>query len=150
MTTKDIDKGYKRIISQLMALDGEAAIVGVFGGEYNADGVEIAEYAIDNEFGTEKIPSRPAFRISFDSNIDKINEENKHLIGDMISRKGGPRGLLAKVGENHKKRIFDTITKQQIYPTLHPITIAKKGHDKTLVDSGALAMSIKYKLVTTK
>lgn len=150
MTVKDIDQGFSRIIKQMADLDGEMALVGVFGGEYNADGVEIAEYAIDNELGTEKIPSRPFMRLSFDNGQSALNGHISKLLKDMMERKGGPRGLVKSVGQFHEDQIRNTITKVQIPPPLHPITIKKKGNDKTLVDSGALAKSIKYKIVSTK
>jgi len=45
---------------------------------------ELAEIALINEFGTDKIPSRPFLRIAFDENIDRISNQITNKIFDYI------------------------------------------------------------------
>lgn len=140
----DRDLGWKRIKQEMLAASNLEVAVGIFQGDKNGEGVQIAEYATYNEFGTDTIPSRPFMRTAFDENKGDIqadiDRQSARLTGGQVTA----RGALTIIGQKHASRIQNTITGRDFLPRLSPQTVAaKKGSEKTLVDTGALVNAVK-------
>jgi len=140
---KDTDKGLKRFMQEMQTARTAYVTVGVHEGERNLDGANIAEYAAANEYGTENIPSRPAFRTAFDENVVAIQKDMAGLVS-MAKRGGSVIEGLRVVGEKHQQRIQRTIKGRDFLPKLAESTVRAKGSTKTLIDSAAMVNSIRY------
>lgn len=139
----DKDKGFKAIMREFKNANKVQVNVGVQEGEKNAEGASIAEYAAANEFGTDKIPQRPAIGTAFDENkaryIKHMERTAKQMGTETFARMATQLGLRAS------QDIQQTITGRNFLPKLSPQTVKrKKGSSKTLVDTGAYVASIKH------
>lgn len=137
MSVQDVDKGWRAIKDNLHQVNNMAADVGVFD-------PRIAEYAAYNEYGTAKIPSRPFTALAFDTAKAQLNADVMRNIKLMLARKINARQALSTLGESHARRVRYWIVGRNIPPSLAVSTVKRKGHSKTLVDSGDLARSIKF------
>lgn len=140
----DKDLGWKRIKRKMDFLDGKEIRAGVLPSAGNGKkGVPIAEYATYNEYGTEKIPSRPFMATSADENkgwSTSVKNAVKGIIdgAEVISQ-------MNTVGEKMKTDIKKNIGTYRFKP-LKPATVKKKGHDIQLIDSGDLYDAIDYEV----
>jgi HK97 gp10 family phage protein len=151
MAVKILDRGYKQIKEQLRILRTKEVAVGVLEGSVNKDQISIAEYAAYNEFGTEKIPSRPFMAMAFDENVNNIERNLKTQYGKVLRGQATTDQALTTIGLQHAKRIQKTITGRDILPKLKDATIRrKKGSTKTLVDTGALVNAIQVSVRPSK
>lgn len=101
-----------------------------------------------NEFGTDNIPERPAFRLTFDSKKThkKIEQSAHFAINQVLQGKKAENASLA-IGEAGLAELKKTFT-SNISPENADSTIAKKGEGKnTLYDSGELFRSLDYEVV---
>ena len=140
----DKDLGWKRIKRKMDFLDGKEIRAGVLpSAGKGKKGVEIAYYASVNEYGTEKIPSRPFMATSADENKG-WNAPVKRAVGDIID---GAEVIseLNTVGKKMKDDIKKNVGTHRFKP-LKPSTVKKKGHDIQLIDSGALYDAIDFEV----
>lgn len=140
----DKDLGWRRIKRKMDFLDGKEIRAGVLpSAGKGKKGVPIAEYATYNEYGTEKIPSRPFMATSADENkgwSTSVKNAVKGIIdgAEVISQ-------MNTVGEKMKTDIKKNIGTYRFKP-LKPATVKKKGHDIQLIDSGALYDAIDFEV----
>lgn len=144
---KDNDKLWKRTIKKIYALNGKIVSAGIHtdaGTEKN--GVSIAQVAVYNEFGTERIPSRPFVRLTFeDKNKEWHNEADKQLTA-IVNGGRTASGALNAVGRLMQKDLRAIIGDTSKLRHNAPSTIAKKGFDKPLYDTGKLKAAIDFKV----
>lgn len=97
-STKDVDKGHKRIRSLMARMRNAEVTVGFHddAGDY-PDGTSVLDVAFWNEFGTVNSPARPAIKTSVDSNRGKIFNKVSETMNDVI------------LGKTSLKRGFDSI-----------------------------------------
>ena len=139
----DKDKGFKAIMREFQRADKVQVNVGVQEGESNAEGANIAEYAAANEFGTDKIPQRPAIGTAFDENKAKYIRYMERTAKQMGTEAFAK--MATKLGLGASQDIQKTITGRNFLPKLSEQTIKKKkGSTKTLVDTSAYVNSIKH------
>ena len=147
MSVKDIDKGWKRITNKILSLNGKTVSAGIHtdaGNEKN--GVSIAQVATYNEFGTKRIPARPFIRLSFENHNKEWNDVADEQLTAMINSGKTASGALSAVGEAMKKDIVSIIGDTSQLRHNAPSTIAKKGFDAPLYDTGKLKAAIDYKV----
>lgn len=143
---KDVDRGWNKIVRELERSKTLEVAVGILEGSEN-DGESIAEYAAYNEFGSESVPSRPFMATSFDENLVNIDNDFKRQATAMVQGKRTASEALTVIGQRHASRIQTTITGRDFLPRLAPSTVAaKKGSEKTLVDSGAMANAVQISI----
>lgn len=140
-----IDHGFNAILRELQKVDKLDVAIGVQENA-NANGQTIAEYAAYNEFGTNKIPSRPFMRIAFDRNRSEIDADFDRVGGQILTGQYSAQQALTVLGIKQTDRIKNTISGQNIPPPLSAYTVAQKGDSKTLVDTGAMINSITFVL----
>jgi len=152
VTVREIDHGADALMRRLL----ERAVVhvgvqGEDGGEAHTDGDEtIAQVAAKHEFGGvsdtgAKIPRRSFIRDYVDQNIGPLEARLERLgVAVLQGYTTVEQGLeafgLRAVGEI-QQRIADRIS-----PPLSKITIARKGSDVPLIDTGQLRNSITHKV----
>ncbi len=120
--------------------------VGFFKDAIYDDGTSIASVAIQNEYGVpaQNIPARPFMRDTVNSNKNKwakifgalIKQQKADINITQIFHK---LGMLA-VGDIQKQ------IKSGSYVDNAPSTIAKKGFNKPLIDTGVMLKSVNYEV----
>lgn len=146
-----IDRGWRRISSQALGLNGRAVKVGIRAGPVN-DGVQIVDYAIWNEYGTEPnpphhpgIPARPFMRRTADEQEKAVGAFAQRLAAQVIDGTMKPDALLDALGLWFKSKVQATIRSAYRWAAPNaPATIRRKGSSKPLIDTGALINAVDY------
>ena len=144
MSTQDRDLGYKKIMHEMRELARYEVKVGIQS-DAGADkeGDFIIDRAVSNEFGTEKIPERSFMRSAFDMKRFALIELINRLTNGIKQRKVDAKRAANILGQTHEgdiKNRIDEITS----PALSPVTIAKKGSTKPLIDTGQMKQSVRF------
>lgn len=126
-------------IPGLEDLDGVFSLsVGVMDGATNVEtGAQVAEYAIYNEFGTKRIPARPAMRATLDANADRYVDG----LGNMLISGTDPETALDTLAQVVEGDIKRNIAEWQSPPNA-PATVARKGFNAPLKETGAYEQAI--------
>jgi len=133
----------ERLLASLRAMsDGMASNktlkVGFLETAKYPDGEHVAQIAFDNEYGKGKIPPRPFFRIM-------INRESAGwgvLAARYLRRTNfNVDQSLGLLGETIKDQLQEQIRDYPNPPPNAPMTVAQKGFDKPLVDTGFMLAS---------
>ena len=143
--TKDTDKGYKAILSEIKKLADMRLAVGVVGPKANYQYTKkatLADVATFNEYGTRNIPARPFMRSAFDENLPGYQSFFVKIL-PTVGRGKTARQALSLIGMKMvgdiQKKIVDIRT-----PENAPATIARKGFDNPLIHTGRMRQSITY------
>lgn len=141
---QDIDRGYDDMLATLRSMTGVQILVGVRPDGGDPDIAQIAEW---QEFGTKDghVPERSFLRATVD--------ERKTLIANLLTdavkkvvRGAKPKNAYGQVGRRVVFEVQRRIS-SRIDPPNAPSTIAKKGSDKPLIDTGHLHTSIDYEVI---
>ena len=125
---------------------------GVTNNNYPEKNISVGQVAIINEYGTETIPPRPAFRIGLERKETKNkklidaalkNITNHLLTGRKDSIQRQLTQALTQIGKSAKKETKDIIKQGSMSPNA-PLTIKKKGFDHPLWETGLLYESVEY------
>ena len=125
---------------------------GVIKNKYPEKNISVGQVAIINEYGTETIPPRPAFRIGLERSVAKNkklidaalkNITNHLLTGRKDSIERQLTQALTQIGRSAKKETKDIIKQGSMTPNA-PLTIRKKGFDHPLWETGLLHDSVEY------
>ncbi|SEQ64440.1 hypothetical protein SAMN05216522_10511 [Rosenbergiella nectarea] len=117
-------------------------VVGIQHGAIN-DGVQVAEYAAMNEFGTLDIPERPFVREYFDTSVERINQFAKNGMTQVAMGNATFSQFLNSLGLDMVDGLKKSITNGNWAPN-DPYTVARKGSNKPLIDTGVMLNSITY------
>lgn len=153
------DKLWKQMKKRLTAIDGIEARVGWFTGQnYGPENqnLPIAMVAMWNEeghrnggmFDGTSTPSRPFIR-SFFIGLKKskaFQDFMAHEIKHYIEGGGTSRHLAQRVGRFVQRGIQETVKKWSYRPN-SPVTVALKGFNNPLVETGTMAKSVSVKIV---
>lgn len=132
-------------------------IFGVTPAQYKKKGqkpVNVTEIAIIQEYGTEKIPPRPAFRRGMEHalavNRKQIGAQMKNIAQRILSGRGSEAHrsllvLLTGIGKSAKAKTKEIIRTGDETPNA-PATIAKKGFDHPLSETGLLEKHVDYEV----
>ena len=125
---------------------------GVTNNKYPEKNISVGQVAIINEYGTETIPPRPAFRIGLERSVAKNkklidaalkNITNHLLTGRKDSIQRQLTQALTQIGKSAKKETKDIIKQGSMTPNA-PLTIKRKGFDHPLWETGLLHDSVEY------
>lgn len=123
---------------------------GVFDTAENSEtGESVAEYAAQNEFGTDRIPSRPFMRRT----IMRCQDEWIQKFGEILKSGVNVDEALTLMGKQMQADIQQTIL-DDVPPPNSPVTIAMKARkgssgdvsQGTLRDTGSLYNSIEFQV----
>lgn len=143
----DRDKGYRRIMADLLAHKNATITVGLHGDNepYDGSGATLAQVATFNEFGTEHIPARPFIRSTFDEQVGEwerlVALVERRLIAGTMSISQALKLLGAKIVADIQAKITDGPHEPN-----RPSTIAKKGSTSPLIDTGRLRQSVTFEI----
>lgn len=134
----DRDLGYRKVVGRLLGLGNLGVTVGV----HEEEGQDLVTRAVVNEFGSSDghVPERSFLRATLDTNDRSYSElladgVDRLLDGEQPSAAFAP---LTRTVVDDARRAID----EGIKPPNAPSTIAQKGHDHTLIESGDLRDSI--------
>ncbi len=155
----DTDKGWRSLKHRVLRLSrpGAFTLVGVQGSDAAARHANapmtVAELATTHEFGavvrsktgtTIVIPQRSFIRAAIDEHAGKLQRTATAVGRGVLLGKFMVSQALERLGEQAtgimKQRIADGLA-----PPNSPVTIARKGSSKPLIDSGQLRASITHK-----
>lgn len=138
-------QGTAKIVATLEGLQGKAAKVGWFETSRYPEGTPVAYVATIQEFGTSRIPARPFMRPA----VADHGQEWLDLLaeGAKASMNGGPSPVqvLEMVALQAAGNVAEKIV-AVTSPALSPVTVARKGFDKPLVDTGQMLQSVTGKV----
>lgn len=112
-------------------------------------GPEVNEYGNTVMFYLSEgvtIPERSFIRSTFDEKEKDWAEYIAKLIGDLIHGSENARSVAEKIGARIQRDIQRTI-REMSAPSNATVTVARKGANNPLIDSGRLRQSITYKVV---
>ena len=128
----------ERALKQLLELDGRAARAGLFT-------PEMAMRGAGNEFGTGRIPSRPWASTAADNGAPALAALAEREIGALADGRGSAGDVLEEFGETMADSLRSIILDGEVPgPPLAASTIARKGHDRKLIDTGEMVGSITH------
>ena len=112
--------------------------VGVLENATYPDGTPVAMVAFWNEYGTRTSPVRAFFRTT-------VSEQKKNWVlsvQNLMKIHNDPKQVMGLIGVHMQEQIVQSINTWSDPPN-SAYTIAKKGFDKPLVETGLLMRSIK-------
>lgn len=108
--------------------------------------VDLADIAMWNELGTSRAPSRPFLRQTVDTKESEIVAFLQKAVRPLLSGSGTAQSVLQKIGPYSKGLVQEQITDGDYVPNA-PSTIARKGSDKPLIDTGLMRDSVDFVIV---
>lgn len=147
MSVTDTDMGFDALLAMLAEADQTDVRVGVRQdkGSQIPDGsrLTLAEIAAVNEFGSMdgRIPERSFLRSTVDQNADAYE---KQLTRDLMGS-GDVPGAFTRLGLQAVADVQRTMVELDDPPNA-PATIARKGADNPLIDTGRLRQSIDFEV----
>ena len=134
----------QRLMRELNKLNEMRSFVGFEGDKTYPDGTPVASVAAHNEFGDSRTPARPFMKQSLERNKSQLTS----FLGDVISAVANgeetAEGGLDLIGQLGKEYIQDTIENGD-FVSNSPYTVAQKGSDRPLIDTGLMRDSVTYK-----
>ena len=147
------DRVFQGILKSVKRMDKMHVKVGVLsskGGDATHTGSKfsLVELMAIHEFGSEDgtIPDRAPIRITFETNHDEMAAFIAPLTRQVITNGMSVERALGLLGAKGVAEIKKTITQSDLPPPLKPATIARKGSDRPLVDTGQLINSIQFEI----
>lgn len=148
------DKVWQDIRTRVAGLDKRKVRVGVLGSKggnaVHEGGITMIELAAIHEFGSPaaQIPERSFLRRTFKASSVWLPAFQAKLVRNVIVGKVGVEQALGLLGTKCAAMVKHTIVGgEHIPPPLKPATIARKGSDRPLVDTGRLVNAIDYEIV---
>lgn len=108
------------------------------------NGATLAEVAAYNELGTSSTPARPFMRKSFE-NHEKELQNACDQVNKTLAKGGTTQQALDELGAFVKGLVQEEIVSGDFAPNADS-TIAKKGSDKPLIDTGFMRQSVNYQV----
>ncbi len=142
---RDIDKGYSTLVKKVFTLGAPKIDVGIFdsAGPHKYSTMSVVEIATIHEFGNEHCPERSFLRAWFDENESKCRAAVVAMLEAVLAGKYTKDQALQLLGQRFVGEIQKRIA-NGIPPPNAPSTIAQKGSDKPLIDTGQLRSAITY------
>jgi hypothetical protein len=137
-----ISDSVTRHLKELAAKMSGSVEVGFLEGATYPDGTPVAAVAFWNEYGNDFTPPRPFFRTM----IAKESPSWGPKLAGALKATGDGDKALALMGEDIQGALIQSIN-DFTTPALAPSTIAAKGFDKPLIDTGHMVNSTSYRVV---
>lgn len=122
---------------------GGAVKVGFLEGATYPNGQRVAQVAFWNEFGTSRAPPRPFFRTTIATKSSEWGEKFAKALP--YYQMDGAKALAA-LGTIMQSDIRESIVKWTTPPNA-PSTIARKGFNKPLIETGVMQRKVDYKVM---
>ena len=134
----------ERVLKELDSLEVAVGYTAESGSYDDSDNPPtLVEVAAVNEFGTDRIPSRPFIRGTYLDHTDEVENFIKRSVATGIRRKEEPNAIMSRIGVYAKGLMQKEIVEGAWAPNA-PLTIKRKHSDKPLIDTGRMRQSIVY------
>lgn len=145
MAVVDKDLGFLQAVANLEKLAKFQVKIGIQAnsGSY-PDGTSVLDVAAWNEYGTNRIPSRPFIRQCYALHSEKAFALLKNAVVQ-ISHGMLPQAALGRIGVWYEAQMKNTLRTYPWQPNTAQ-TIKQKGSSKSLIDTGQLINSIRYQV----
>ncbi len=114
--------------------------IGFMEGATYPDDTSVALVAAFNEFGTAKAPPRPFFRNMIAANSRKWP---RNITTALKNNDYDASAALGLIGQEIQEELQDSI-RSNTPPPNAPATVAAKGFDRTLIDTGHMLNSVTH------
>lgn len=111
----------------------------------NGDGLDVYFILVKSV----NIPERSFLRTAIDNHLNKLTDLVAHGIQEIVAGNMTALELYKRLGNELTIRIKANIVKK-MKPHNAPLTIANKGKDNPLIDTGSLLKSISYRVVSNE
>ena len=133
---------YQAVLEKIAKLKVSAR-AGIPAGATTTDGKSIPEYAVYNELGTSRIPSRPFMRQTVTNHRNEWCQTVAQSLNYKEIDKDGAKRTMGLVGEQMKAHIQQTIQKGSFAPNAPKTVEAKRAKGKVepdhpLIDTGQM------------
>lgn len=149
----DLDLGFNAILKEIAQAERKQVLVGIQegakthiqakNGNIQQAGLNIAEYAAANEFGTRTIPERSFMRSTFDQNLGQVESIVITQLGLVVDRAQNITTAFNRIGLAIAGMVQVKI-RQITNPPNSPYTIAKKKSSKPLIDFGQMIAAVRH------
>lgn len=134
-------------VSNPQSLKKGGAEAGILTGSGTGEGgASLAEIAIWNELGTQRIPARPFIGSTADEKrrewAEIVARINRLVLAGKIDSATASEILGQQMQADIQQKIIDLRS-----PPNSEATIAKKGSDNPLIDTGAMKDAVKYEIL---
>jgi len=146
-------KGFEQLTQALRGIKGNSyAKAGLLGANNARDDSTAGnvEIGLVHEFGSEvnNIPARPFVSAAFKKNLPAYKETLREYVRAIYAGKMTPAKALGLIGLRMAADMKLYVTEgPHIPPPLQPETVARKGSDRPLVDTGRMVDSIAHEVV---
>lgn len=138
------DKGFKAVTESLM----ESARLRAMAGVFSDTDPEIETYAAVNEYGNAHQKPRPFMRLAAAAMAGELGEKMEIAVSGMIDSKGRRnRAELQELANFARDKIKAQIASGTTPPPDKEVTINKKGHDQTLIETRRLLEAVRARVV---
>ena len=138
-------KGGRKLRSHLIkASNNKTATVKVGfldGSTFYENGQNVPTVASFNEFGTTKSPARPFFSAS----VIQSENETRRIVKKGLKKKQDNKQTLSELGKSLQEAIQLNIVDWSEPPNA-PSTVARKGFNDPLIETGKMFDSVEYKV----
>jgi hypothetical protein len=130
-------------LAQLAATEITIGWQGASGAEIHpgSDDLTVADIAALNELGTSRMPARPALETLFSRYGDEMTTAVGRTMSDMIDGRIAPdvSAAVKAIGDVAVSALRRTLDSSRGWAEpLVPSTVARKGHDQPLLETGTL------------
>lgn len=142
--TEKLDEFAKDLEKELKSVKGAKA--GFYEGKKYPNGLEVAQNALIQEYGTDKIPARPFMRRTINKNQEKWKKYLEEHFDFELDNNTTLEQVMKQIGAimaGDMKKSIDS----NIPPPNSPETIKRKKSSHTLMDTGLLRQSIHSKVI---
>lgn len=147
MEVIDKDLGFNRIMRSLEDLDGTEIDAGILQNAGNdSRGTPFVDIALYNEFGTYRIPARPAVRLASDEHQQDWSNTIESEVNSIIGGGGNKSRMCKRVGKQMVKDIQSIFGDTSKLAPNAQSTIRRKGRNEPLVDTGTLKSKVSYRV----
>lgn len=129
---------------QLEKLADREVAVGFLSGKRYPGGESVVEVAAKNEFGESGIPARPFLKQMADKRGPKVTEAAQEMAGRLADG-ASAEAELRKLGELAVDLVVEEINSGDFVPNA-PSTVARKGRNSPLIDTGRMRDSVEFKV----
>lgn len=139
------DMGWDRIQSEFAQFANRAVTAGLHeedAGTHDPDAVMRGYF---NEFGTDTAPARSFIRSTHDEKRRAWIQDMQRELGNMMDGRQTAQGFMESVGSRAAEDIRQTVI-EMTTPANAPRTIAQKGFDDPLIETGEMRDAIDYQV----
>ena len=143
-------KAIEKLLENTVRLAHRKVEVGIVdGSEWHKEaGMTVKELSIIHEFGSvsANIPERSFIRASMDKNRAEYRKMLAKGAPKILIGRASPTSLLESVGDQAAFHMRQFVRTPSNFKPLSPLTIAKKGHSRPLIDTSQMVNAIDYKV----